>query len=481
MNYAMIRYLIGWMLGVESVFLLLPTLTAVIYQENVVTAYLGAAAICLAFAALFCHKRPVNPRFYAREGFVTVALCWIVLAVTGALPFLFSGEIPSVVDALFETISGFTTTGSTIVTDVEALSHAALLWRSLTHWVGGMGVLVFMLIILPLAGGQTIYLMRAESPGPSVSKMSPHIRDTAFILYAIYFGMTVLQIILLVLGGMAFFDAACTAMATAGTGGFGIWNDSMAYYQSYYLQGVTSVFMILFGINFSAYYLVLSRKFREAIRIEEVRLYLGVILGFTLLIAFNVRDMFGSFFESFHHALFQVASIITTTGFATVDFNLWPAFSKSLLVLLMFIGACAGSTGGGIKCSRIVLMLKSVKKEMQYLIHPRAVRVNKMDGRRVQHEVMRSVNVFLIAYLLIFTVSVLLVSLSCEDMVTNFTAVATALNNVGPGLELVGPVENFGFLHPLSKIVLMFDMLAGRLELFPMLLLFTPRTWLRKL
>ena len=481
MNYAMIRYLIGWMLGVESVFLLLPTLTAVIYQENVVTAYLGAAAICLAFAALFCHKRPANPRFYAREGFVTVALCWIVLAVTGALPFLFSGEIPSVVDALFETISGFTTTGSTIVTDVESLSHAALLWRSLTHWVGGMGVLVFMLIILPLAGGHTIYLMRAESPGPSVSKMSPHIRDTAFILYAIYFGMTVLQIILLVLGGMAFFDAACTAMATAGTGGFGIWNDSMAYYQSYYLQGVTSVFMILFGINFSAYYLVLSRKFREAIRIEEVRLYLGVILAFTLLIAFNVRDMFGSFFESFHHALFQVASIITTTGFATVDFNLWPAFSKSLLVLLMFIGACAGSTGGGIKCSRIVLMLKSVKKEMQYLIHPRAVRVNKMDGRRVQHEVMRSVNVFLIAYLLIFTVSVLLVSLSCEDMVTNFTAVATALNNVGPGLELVGPVENFGFLHPLSKIVLMFDMLAGRLELFPMLLLFTPRTWLRKL
>ena len=481
MNYAMIRYLIGWMLGVESVFLLLPTLTAVIYQENVVTAYLGAAAICLAFAALFCHKRPANPRFYAREGFVTVALCWIVLAVTGALPFLFSGEIPSVVDALFETISGFTTTGSTIVTDVEALSHAALLWRSLTHWVGGMGVLVFMLIILPLAGGQTIYLMRAESPGPSVSKMSPHIRDTAFILYAIYFGMTVLQIILLVLGGMAFFDAACTAMATAGTGGFGIWNDSMAYYQSYYLQGVTSVFMILFGINFSAYYLVLSRKFREAIRIEEVRLYLGVILAFTLLIAFNVRDMFGSFFESFHHALFQVASIITTTGFATVDFNLWPAFSKSLLVLLMLIGACAGSTRGGIKCSRIVLMLKSVKKEMQYLIHPRAVRVNKMDGRRVQHEVMRSVNVFLIAYLLIFAVSVLLVSLSCEDMVTNFTAVATALNNVGPGLELVGPVENFGFLHPLSKIVLMFDMLAGRLELFPMLLLFTPRTWLRKL
>ena len=481
MNYAIIRYLIGWMLGVESVFLLLPALTAVIYQEPVVLAYVGTAAICLAVAALFCHKRPSNPRFYAREGFVTVALCWIVLAVTGALPFLFSGEIPSVVDAMFETISGFTTTGSTIVADVEALTHAALLWRSLTHWVGGMGVLVFMLIILPLAGGHTIYLMRAESPGPSVSKMSPHMRDTALILYAIYFGMTVLQIILLLAGGMAFFDAVCTAMATAGTGGFGIWNDSIAHYDSYYLQGVISVFMILFGINFSAYYLVLSRRLRDALRIEEIRLYLGIILGFTLLITFNVRDMFGSFFESFHHALFQVASIITTTGFATVDFNYWPAFSKSLLVLLMFIGACAGSTGGGIKCSRIVLMLKSIKKEMQYLIHPRAVRVNKMDGHRVQHEVMRSVNVFLIAYLLIFVVSVLLVSLNCDDMVTNFTAVATALNNVGPGLELVGPSANFNFLAPLSKIVLIFDMLAGRLELFPMLLLFTPRTWFREL
>nr|WP_297284410.1 TrkH family potassium uptake protein [uncultured Agathobaculum sp.] len=480
MNLAMVRYLIGWMLGVESLFLLLPTLTAILYREHVVLAYLGAAAICMAISALCCHKKPTNSRFYAREGFVTVALCWIVLALTGALPFLFSGEIPSVVDALFETISGFTTTGATILSDVEALSHASLLWRSLTHWVGGMGVLVFMLIVLPLAGGQTIHLMRAESPGPSVSKMSPHMRDTAFILYAIYFGMTVLQIILLLLGGMAFFDAVCTAMATAGTGGFGIWNDSIAHYDSYYLQGVISVFMILFGVNFSAYYLVLSRRFRDALRIEEIRLYLGVILGFALLIAFNVRDMFGSFFESFHHALFQVASIITTTGFATVDFNQWPAFSKSLLVLLMFIGACAGSTGGGIKCSRIVLMFKSIKKEMQYLIHPRAVRVNKMDGRRVQHEVMRSVNVFLIAYLLIFVVSILLVSLTCEDMVTSFTAVATTLNNVGPGLELVGPTANFGFFTPLSKIVLMFDMLAGRLEVFPMLLLFTPATWRRE-
>ncbi|HIY52710.1 MAG TPA: TrkH family potassium uptake protein [Candidatus Agathobaculum merdavium] len=480
MNHAMVRYLIGWMLGVESLFLLLPALTAILYREHVVLAYLGTALICLALAALFCHKKPANTRFYAREGFVTVALCWIVLALTGALPFMFSGEIPFFVDAMFETISGFTTTGATILSDVEALSHASLLWRSLTHWVGGMGVLVFMLIVLPLAGGQTIHLMRAESPGPSVSKLSPHLRDTAMILYAIYFGITLLEVVLLLVGGMPLFDAICTSMATAGTGGFGIWNTSIAHYDSFYLQGVVTIFMILFGINFSAYFLLLTRRFKAAFRIEEVRVYLGVIIASSILIAINVRPMFSNFFESLHHAAFQVASIITTTGFSTVDFNQWPAFSKALLVLLMFIGACAGSTGGGMKCSRILLMCKSIRKEMQFLIHPRAVRVNKMDGRRVQHEVMRSVNVFMIAYLLLFILSVLLLSISSEDLVTNFTAVAATLNNVGPGLELVGPAANFGFFTPLSKIVLMFDMLAGRLEVFPMLLLFAPATWQRE-
>ena len=480
MNHAMVRYLIGWMLGVESLFLLLPALTALIYRENVVLAYLGVAALCMALAALFCHKKPTNTRFYAREGFVTVALCWIVLALTGALPFMFSGEIPFVVDALFETISGFTTTGATILGDVEVLSRASLLWRSVTHWVGGMGVLVFMLIVLPLAGGQTIHLMRAESPGPSVSKLSPHLRDTAMILYAIYFGMTVVEAILLMLGGMSLFDAACTSMATAGTGGFGIWNTSMAHYNSYYLQAVVTVFMILFGINFSVYFLLLTRRFKAAFRIEEVRVYLGVILASSVVIALNVRHLFPSLLDSFHHAAFQVASIITTTGFSTVDFNQWPALSKAILVLLMFIGACAGSTGGGMKCSRILLMCKSIRKEMQFLIHPRAVRVNKMDGRRVQHEVVRSVNVFMIAYLLLFILSVLLLSVTNEELITNFTAVAATLNNVGPGLELVGPAANFGFFSPLSKIVLMFDMLAGRLEVFPMLLLFAPGTWRRE-
>lgn len=480
MNHAMVRYLIGWMLGVESLFLLLPALTALIYREDVVLAYVGVAALCMALAALFCHKKPTNTRFYAREGFVTVALCWIVLALTGALPFMLSGEIPFVVDALFETISGFTTTGATILSDVEALSHASLLWRSVTHWVGGMGVLVFMLIVLPLAGGQTIHLMRAESPGPSVSKLSPHLRDTAMILYAIYLGMTILETILLLFGGMPLFDALCTSMATAGTGGFGIWNTSIAHYNSYYLQAVVTVFMILFGINFSVYFLLLTRRFKAAFRIEEVRVYLGVILASSVVIALNVRHLFPSLLDSFHHAAFQVASIITTTGFSTVDFNQWPALSKAILVLLMFIGACAGSTGGGMKCSRILLMCKSIRKEMQFLIHPRAVRVNKIDGRRVPHEVMRSVNVFMIAYLLLFILSVLLLSITNEELITNFTAVAATLNNVGPGLELVGPAANFGFFSPLSKIVLMFDMLAGRLEVFPMLLLFAPGTWKRE-
>lgn len=479
MNLAMVRYLLGWMLGVEAVFLLFPALTALIYQEHEIGAFLSAALLCAVICWLLCRRKPENTRFYAREGFVTVACCWIVLALTGALPFLLTGEIASPIDALFETISGFTTTGATILSDVEALSHASLLWRSLTHWVGGMGVLVFMLAILPLAGGHTIYLMRAESPGPSVTKLSPHLRDTALTLYAIYFGLTVLQIVLLLFGGMPFFDALNTALATAGTGGFGIWNTSMAHYNSFYLQAVVTVFMILFGINFSFYFLLLTRRWRAAFQIEEVRLYLGVILASAVVIGLNIRPMFHSIWESLHHAFFQVGSIITTTGFSTVDFDQWPALSKCILVILMLIGACAGSTGGGIKCSRILLMGKSVRKEMHFLIHPRSIRVNQMDGHRVQHEVMRSVNVFLIAYCMIFLVSVLLLSLSNEEMITNFTAVAATLNNVGPGLAMVGPTCNFSFFSPLSKIVLMFDMLAGRLELFPMLLLFAPATWRR--
>ena len=480
MNFAIVRYLIGWMLGIESIFLLLPALTAVIYGEPELPAYLIAAAISLAGAALLCHRKPKNTRFYAREGYVTVALCWLILAVIGALPFVLSREIPFFIDALFETVSGFTTTGATILGDVEALSHASMLWRCLTHWVGGMGVLVFMLIVLPLAGGQTIFLMRAESPGPAVSKMSPHMRDTATILYAIYFGLTVLQMILLLIGGMPLFDAICVSLGTAGTGGFGNWNDSIAHYNSAYLQNVITVFMILFGINFSAYFLILTRKFRQAFRIEEIRVYLGVIFVFAGLIAFNVRPMFGSLRESFHHALFQVASIITTTGYSTTDFDLWPGFSRTILVCLMFIGACAGSTGGGIKVSRVAIAVKTVNKELSSLIHPRNVKVLKYEGKAIEHNVLRSINTYLVAYILIFSVSLLLISIDNFDLTTNFTAIAATLNNIGPGLSKVGPTCNFGIFSPVSKYILMFDMLAGRLELFPMLLLFAPRTWMRE-
>ena len=479
MNYSIIFYIIGWILNLEAAFMLPSCLVALIYQESSGWSLVAAVLLCLLIGLPLVIRKPKNRVFYLREGFATTALCWIVLSCVGALPFVLSGYIPNPVDALFETVSGFTTTGASILTDVEALPHCLLFWRSFTHWVGGMGILVFMLIVLPLAGGHTIYLMRAESPGPSVSKISPHMRDTALILYAIYFGLTVLQIILLLLGGMPMFDAICVSLGTAGTGGFGNWNDSIAHYDSAYLQNVISVFMILFGINFNAYFLLLTRKFKQLFKIEEIRVYLGVIAVFTTLIAFNVRGCFSSLRESFHHSLFQVASIITTTGFSTVDFNQWPAFSKLLIVLLMFIGACAGSTGGGMKCSRILLLFKGVKKEMMSLIHPRLVRVHKMDGQRVQHEVMRSVNAFLVAYLIVIVTSILIVSLHCEDMVTSFTSVVTCINNVGPGLNQVGPAANFSALHPLSKIVLTFDMLAGRLELFPMLLLFAPETWRR--
>ena len=480
MNYRMILSLLGDVLLVIGAFLLLPCIVAVIYGEPELWVLLATAAGSGLLGGLFILLRPKRRReLHARDGFVMVALSWILISLIGAVPFTASGAIPSYLDAVFETMSGFTTTGASILRAVEDLPKCLLFWRSFTHWLGGMGVLVFMLIVLPLAGGQTIFLMRAESPGPSVSKMSPHMRDTATILYAIYFGLTVLQMLLLLIGGMPFFDAVCVSLGTAGTGGFGNWNDSIAHYNSAYLQNVITVFMILFGINFSAYFLILTRKFRQAFRIEEIRVYLGVIFVFAGLIAFNVRPMFGSLRESFHHSLFQVASIITTTGFSTMDFDQWPAFSRALLVLLMFIGACAGSTGGGMKCSRILLLGKSVKKELMCLIHPRLVRVNKMDGQRVAHEVIRSINVFVVAYAGIFIVSLLIIAFSCEDLVTCFTSVATTLNNVGPGLSLCGPTCNFGFFPPVSKLVLIFDMLAGRLELFPMLLLFTPGTWQR--
>ena len=483
MNIKMLSQITGLTVLLTDVFLVVPLLIALYDgQPRNIAAYAVTMVLMAVFGlALVLFSRGGSRSFYAQEGFAATGISWIVLSLFGALPFCLSGETPNYVDALFEIVSGFTTTGASILSDVEALSRCNLYWRSFSHWLGGMGILVFLLAVVPEArksAGSGMYLMRAESPGPSVGKLTPHLRQTALILYGLYMLLTALCIGFLLLGGMPLFDSLCIAFGTAGTGGFAIRNSGMADYSAY-LQNVVTVFMFLFGVNFNIYFLILTRRWKQALRIEELRVYLGVIAASALLIACNVRHLFGGFFDSLHHALFQVASIITTTGFATVDFNQWPAFSKCILVLLMFIGACAGSTGGGIKCSRVLLMCKSIKKEMQFLIHPRSVRVNKMDGRRVQHEVMRSVNVFLIAYLIIFILSTLALCLSSQDLVTNFTAVAATLNNVGPGLELVGPSSNFGFFDPLSKIVLMFNMLAGRLELFPMLLLFAPDTWRR--
>ena len=478
MNISIIRYILGSVLKFEAALMLLPCLVAVIYRETSGFSFVITILLCLAFGFLLSHRRPSSTVFYMKEGFLSVSLSWILLSIFGALPFLISGEIPAVEDALFEAVSGFTTTGSSILTDVEALTHCILFWRSFTHWIGGMGILVFILAVLPMAGGHRMYLMKAESPGPSVEKLVPRVRETAMILYGIYTAMTLLQIILLVVGKMPVFDAFCISFGAAGTGGFGIKNDSMAGYAPH-LQVIVTVFMILFGVNFNIYYLILCRKFRQAFRSEELKAYLGIIGASILIMTWNIRSFFPTLGEALRHAAFQVGSIITTTGYATTDFDFWPQLSKTLLLILMFTGACAGSTGGGIKVSRLLIMAKTVKKELFSFAHPRGIKKIKMDGHPVAHETVRAVNIFLIAYMLITAFSVLLISLDDYSFTTNFSAVAATLNNIGPGLDQVGPVENFHLFSPFSKCVLIFDMLAGRLELFPLLILFAPSTWRR--
>lgn len=476
MNYSIIIYIIGWILKAEAAMLVLPALTAVIYKETAGFSFLITILICLAIGIPLTMKKPKNKVFYIKEGFVTVALSWIVLSCMGSLPFLLSGSIKNPVDALFETVSGFTTTGASILPNVEAMPYSILFWRSFTHWIGGMGVLVLLLSLLPLTGGYHINLMKAESPGPSVSRLVPKVQSTAKILYGIYIFMTIIEIILLLLGGMPLFDSLTISFGTAGTGGFGIKNDSMAGYSTY-LQVVVTIFMILFGVNFNAYFLLMIKKPKKAICNEEVIWYFGIIAGAILLIAWNIRGYYSNILMALQQSAFQVGSIITTTGYATTDFNLWPGLSKTILVALMFVGACAGSTGGGIKVSRLVILFKSIKKEFHHFLHPRSVRKIIMDGKVVEHEVIRNVNIFMITYFLIFTVSVLLVSLDNYDLVTNFTAVAATFNNIGPGLELTGPTQNFALFSNGVKGVLIFDMLAGRLELFPLLLLFMKDTW----
>jgi trk system potassium uptake protein len=475
MNKSFILHIIGWILTVEAVFMILPAIVAAIYKEHSVVSFLITMGICLVIGIPLLLLRPKSKVFFAKEGFVTVALGWIVMSIMGALPFYLSGEIPHYPDALFEIISGFTTTGSSILSDIEALSYSMLFWRSFAHWIGGMGVLVFILAILPMSGGESMHIMRAESPGPSVGKLVPRMRTTATLLYVIYLVMTVVQVVLLLVGGMPLFDSLTISFGTAGTGGFAITNDSIAGYSTY-LQAVITIFMFLFGVNFNVYYLILFKKFKEAFKCEELKWYFIIVLTSIILISLNIGG-FKNFFGSIHHAAFQVSSIVTTTGYATVDFNYWPTFSKTVLVILMFIGACAGSTAGGMKVSRIVILVKTIGKELSYLIHKRSIKIIKFEGNKIEHETMRSINVFFTTYIIIFAVSVLIVTLDNFDFTSSFTAVAATLNNVGPGLELVGPMGNFGGFSDLSKFVMMFDMLAGRLEVFPLLLLLAPGTW----
>ena len=479
MNHSIIIYMLGWIMNIEAALMLIPILTAVVYKEGIISCYAGVAVVCAVLGFLCTRKKPKVRMFFAREGFVLVSLGWLVLSFFGCLPFVLSGEIPHFIDALFEIVSGFTTTGSSILPEVEKLSKASLIWRSFSHWIGGMGVLVFILAILPMAGDYDMHIMRAESPGPSVGKLVPKIRITAKLLYIIYFCITVATAVFLLIGKMPVFDTICMSLGAAGTGGFACRNSGQAGY-TVYQQAVLSIAMILFGINFNVYYLFLIKKPKDALHCEEMRGYLAIIAASILLIAWNIREYYPTILQAIHHSAFQVASIITTTGYSTADFDLWPSFSKTILVILMFVGACAGSTGGGIKVSRIAIAFKTVKKEMSSLIHPRSIKILKYEGKPIEHTVLRSINTYLITYMLIFACSVLLISLNEFEPTTNFTAVAATLNNIGPGLEKVGPTCNFGTFSPFSKYVLMFDMLAGRLELFPMLLLFSPRTWMKE-
>lgn len=484
MNVKSISRTVGLILLITGIFQVFPLLIAVIDHEprNILAYIESLCLILLVGGALLLFSRGGNRMFSAQEGFAATGLSWIFMSAFGALPFFLSGQIPSYVDAFFEMVSGFTTTGASILTDVEALSRCNLFWRSFSHWLGGMGVLVFLLAVVPGArknGGTGIYLMRAESPGPSVDKLTPHLRQTAMILYGIYILLTALCIVCLLLGGMPVFDSFCIAFGTAGTGGFAIKNSSMGGY-SYFLQTVVTVFMFLFGVNFSLYYMLLLRKFKAVFKNEELRLYFGIAAGSIVLIAINISRMYNTVYEAVHHAAFQVVSIMTTTGYGTVDFEQWPAFSKAILLSLMFIGASAGSTGGGLKVSRVLLLMKSIRRTIRKALHPRRVQPVYMDGRAVSEEVCDNVNAYLAIYCVILVLSFAIISVDGFSIGTNFSAVASCFNNIGPGFELVGATQNFSIYSDLSKIVLSLDMLLGRLEIFPLLLLLSPDTWSRR-
>ena len=486
MNYRMVLFVLGRILTVEAVLMILPLLCSVIYGENP-TPFIIPMVILLGLSLIFTLKTPKNRAMRARDGFVCVGLSWIVMSFFGAFPFFISGQIPSFIDAFFETVSGFTTTGSSILSDIESMSRGLLFWRSFTHWIGGMGILVFVLAVMPSSDSKSarfMHLMRAESPGPTVGKVVPRIAVTSRIMYGIYLILTLLLVIFLLAGGMPLFDALCHTFGTAGTGGFGIKNDSVASY-SPYCQYVIATFMIMFGINFNVYYFLIIRQFLKAIKSEELWTYLLIIATSVGIISVSVYSFYNapamsgaSAEEAFRMSYFQVASIISTSGFSTVDFNIWPPITHAVLVLLMFIGASAGCTGGGIKVSRIILLAKNAAREIKYILNPRLVKTVKFEGKTVDHETIRGTTSFLIVYIGIFTLSTLaIIGIESCDLVSGFTSVTACLNNIGPGLEMVGPAANFGWMTNASKLILSFNMLAGRLELFPILILFSPSTW----
>ena len=481
MNYRMVVFVLGRIFLVEAAMMLLPMVCSAIYGEwYMLPAFLLPAVILLLLGLAASLRTPKNTTIYARDGLAIVALVWVLMSAFGALPFVISGEIPAFADAFFEMVSGFTTTGSTILNDVEALSHGALFWRSFSHWVGGMGVLVFAMAVLPMTDGRAMHLMRAEVPGPTCGKLSSKLSDSAKILYGIYFAMTALEVALLCAGGMSLYDSLIHAFGTAGTGGFSNRALSIGAYQNPYFEWVIGIFMLLFGINFNLYYFILMRHFREAFGSEELHAYLGIVLFSTVTIAANILSMVGSVGEAVRTAFFQVSSIITTTGYATADFNLWPTYSRILLLLLMFVGGCAGSTAGGLKISRVIIFFKAARQDLNKMLHTHAVTAIRFESKPLDEKTLQGVHNYFNVYMLLIMLSTVLVSLDGFDMITTFTAVITCLNNVGPGMEIVGPMGNFSQFSAPVKYLLSFDMLAGRLELYPMLALFAPRLWRRR-
>lgn len=474
----MIAYILGNIIRIEGALLAIPTFVAFWYKEQrAAVAFIGTIIACLIVGSVLALREPKNKRIYGREGFIVVALSWIGMSFLGALPFYLSGTIDGYINCFFETVSGFTTTGATILTEIEGLPMSILFWRSFTHWIGGMGILVFMLAIMPLGDDRTMYLMKAEAPGPMVSKLVPKVKSTAKLLYKIYIALTIIEMVLLLLGGMPLFDSIVNAFSTAGTGGFAIKNASIAGYDNAYFEYVITVFMLLFGVNFNLYYLLMLKDLKNIWKNEELRYYIGIVFASIVLITVNIYNLYPTLESAFRHAAFQVAAIVTTTGFATANFDVWPEFSKTLIFCLTVLGACAGSTGGGIKVSRVIILVKMAYREVKRIVHPRSVNLIKLDGTKIEEDIVSGVTGYIVVYLLLLLGSFILISLDNYDFTTSLTSVVTCLGNVGPGFAKVGPVENFFFFSGFSKVVLCFDMLLGRLEIFPIIMLFTPSIW----